>query len=214
MLAGVAVPELVAERVQPHLEAIAARFNPASPSDVELHGSPMLRGSDGWRRHSRADRTKAILDALQTIHTFRLRTFVAAIHKANASPRSPVEVAFEQLSSRFDQFLRRLYLANNTQRGLIVFDKSAEETAIQALTLEFQRLGHSWGRLRNQADVPVFVDSRATRLIQLADLIAYAAFRKFERNDDRFWKVVEPTLDEEGGVVHGLYTGPRSSTTP
>ena len=37
------------------------------------------------------------------------------------------------------------------------------------------------------AEVPVFLDSKASRLIQLADLVAYALFRHHEHNDNRFY---------------------------
>jgi hypothetical protein len=49
------------------------------------------------------------------------------------------------------------------------------------------------------------MDSRASRLIQLADLVAYAIFLKFERNDDRYFKTIQGCFDAEGGVQHGLY---------
>ena len=55
------------------------------------------------------------------------------------------------------------------------------------------------------ADVPLFVDSRATRIIQYADLVAYALWRKFEKGDDEFFDVISDAFDREGGVVHGLH---------
>jgi len=54
-------------------------------------------------------------------------------------------------------------------------------------------------------DVPVFLDSRASRLIQLADLVSYAIFRKYEHNDESLYSVIEGCFDAEGGVKHGLY---------
>lgn len=51
----------------------------------------------------------------------------------------------------------------------------------------------------------MFVDSRATRLIQYADLVAYAMWRKFEKNDAEFFDTIAADFDSEGGVVHGLH---------
>ena len=51
----------------------------------------------------------------------------------------------------------------------------------------------------------MFVDSKASRLIQLADLIAYALFRHFEHGDSKYYQVIAHRFDAEGGVVHGLY---------
>ena len=52
----------------------------------------------------------------------------------------------------------------------------------------------------------MFVDSKASRLIQLADLVAWATFRRFELKDGRFFDPLIPPLffDSEGGVIHGL----------
>jgi hypothetical protein len=71
--------------------------------------------------------------------------------------------------------------------------------------LRVKHTGHTFGVTRSYAEVPVFIDSRASRLIQLADLIAYAVFLKYERGDERYFKTIEKCFDSEGGVVQGLY---------
>ncbi len=53
--------------------------------------------------------------------------------------------------------------------------------------------------------MPFFVDSKATRLIQYADLVSYALWRKFEKQDDEFFDAVSDAFDREGSVVHGLH---------
>ena len=133
------------------------------------------------------------------------RLFASVIRKAAVSPRDPVEFAFEQLSSRFDQYLTRLHKVGDTQRGIIIFDKSTYETTLQSLATDFRTIGHRWGVIRNFSEVPLFLDSKASRLIQLADLIAYAIFRYFERGDNRFFSIIQNRFDSEGGVIHGLY---------
>ncbi len=127
------------------------------------------------------------------------------VDKHALSPKDPIEYAFEQICYRFDLFLTRLHHQRNTQRGLIILDKSAQETRLQSLTSEFRTLGRRRGVIRNLADVPLFVDSRATRCIQYADLVAYAMWRKYEKGDDEFFDVIAENFDSEGGVVHGLH---------
>lgn len=51
----------------------------------------------------------------------------------------------------------------------------------------------------------MFLDSKASRLIQLADLVAFALFRAYEANDPMFYDVIRHCFDGEGGVEHGLY---------
>lgn len=207
VLAGLSVFERQGYWIANQLDMIAARFNPADPSSVELHGNPMLGGKGAWRRHPKADRERAIEDILQVLlnsHPSN-RVFASVITKAIVSPKDPVEVAFEQMASRFDQYLMRLHRNGDTQRGIIIFDKSTYETTIQALARDFRTLGHSWGVIRNFSEVPLFLDSKASRLTQLADVIAYAIYRHYERADSRFFSIIKERFDTEGGIVHGLY---------
>jgi len=207
VLAGISLYERQSFWLANKLDRIAARFNPADPNSVELHGNAMLAGRKFWRQFRKSDRETAIKDALKILASSHNsnRVFICVIKKALASPRDPVELAFEQLSSRFDHFLMRLHKNGDTQRGIIIFDKSTYESTIQNLATDFRTIGHSWGVIRNLAEVPLFLDSRASRLIQLADLIAYAAFKKYEKADDQFYSIIESRLDQEGGITHGLF---------
>lgn len=207
VLAGFCVFERQGYWISEELDKVAARFNPADPNSVELHGSPMLNGNGFWRRQPKQDREQAIQDALASFMGSHAnnRIFASVIKKASVSPQDPVEFAFEQLASRFDHYLKRLHKKGDTHRGLIVFDKSTYETTLQTLAVDFRTVGYTWDVIRNLAEVPLFLDSRASRLIQLADLIAFAIFRHYERGDSRFYSIIQPRFDAEGGIVHGLY---------
>jgi hypothetical protein len=85
-----------------------------------------------------------------------------------------------------------------------VMDESRHERPLQALARHFRVNGGRWGRFRNLAEVPLFVDSKASRLIQLADLVAYATWRRYEHSDGRFFDALIPRFDSDGGVIHGL----------
>ena len=210
VLAGIAVFERSTHWVEVELNKVAARFNGEDPYAIELHGSPMRTGSHGWSDYSQALRKQAMVDALSfgvaKHHPRDLRLFAAVLEKRNFAGQDIAQVAFEQLSSRFDQYLGRLYKEKrDKQRGLILFDKTATERRIQTLARDFKHTGHSFGVTRNYAEVPVFLDSRASRLIQLADLVAYAIFRHYEHGDSIYWNACSQCFDAEGGVLHGLY---------
>jgi uncharacterized protein DUF3800 len=118
-----------------------------------------------------------------------------------------VEVAFEEISNRFNLFLQRVNNGNppaHAQRGLMVMDETAHEGRRQSLARHFRVNGGRWGHFRNLAEVPLFVDSRASRCIQLADLVAWATWRKYELLDGRFFDQLIPKFDMDGGVIHGL----------
>ncbi len=207
ILAGIAIFERQVHWLQTELDELAKAIGHPEPDSLEFHGNAILAGRGWWRRMPRSDRRGVIRRGLMTsrnlVGPFRL--FGVVIDKRERSPEDPVEYAFEQLSSRFDLFLKRLYHQGDNQRGLIILDKASQETRLQSLASEFKTVGHRWGVTRNLVDVPLFVDSRATRIIQYADLVAYAMWQKFEKGDDEFFDVIAGDFDGEGGVVHGLH---------
>lgn len=206
VLAGVAVFERQTHWIEQHLNTIAQRFSPDYQA-IELHGSPMRSGKEGWKQFSLPERLTAVKDALRfaIAENKSVRLFASVIAKAALVGEDPVIHAFEQLSNRFDAYLKRLHHQNNTQRGLMLFDKSTTEQRIQILAREFKYQGHTWGKTHNYAEVPVFLDSKASRLIQLADLVAYAIYRYYEHQDAQFFDIIKHSFDQEGGVIHGLY---------
>jgi len=206
VLAGISLFERQGYWISRELDKIAARFNPSDPNSVELHGSPMHGGRGPWRRFPLADRLRAISDALAVVaHSHPSNTlFGVAVKKAAVTPDDPVFLAFEHMCNRYDRYLLRLHRAGDTQRGIIVLDKAAYESEIQNLAADFRSIGHRWGVIRNLAEVPMFLDSKASRLVQLADLIAFSLFRFYERGDSRFIDVVQARFDNHGGVTHGL----------
>ena len=129
-----------------------------------------------------------------------------AVDKQVASPDDPVERAFEEICNRFNLYLTRLHNRDASwPRGLVVMDKSHYEDILQGLAKRFREQGTRWGDLRNLAEVPLFVDSAASRLIQVADLLAWAVWRRYEQTDSRYFDRIAGRFDSEGGVIHGLF---------
>ena len=121
--------------------------------------------------------------------------------------------SFEHVASAFDQQLTNLWLRRkDPQRGLVIFDRTSYEEKLQALSSVFKHQGHSQGRLRNFCEVPLFLDSKASRLIQMADLIAYWIFRFFQGGDDRGYRLIEPHFHRDHGQAVGLITSVTSET--
>lgn len=206
ILAGVGVFERQVYWQSKALDELAATIDPHSPEDIEFHGAHILGGRKKWRRLQLAERSRIINACLDTlVRAHRSTTiFGVAVHKVAIAPRDPVEYAFEQICSRYDQFLARKHRAGERQRGLIIFDESNYETRLQALAINFRTIGHTWGVVRDILEVPLFVDSRATRLIQLADLVAYAMYRRYEKQDPPFFDKIQDRFDRDRGIIHGL----------
>jgi len=185
VLAGLSVFERSTHWIEQELNQIALRFapDPNHPYDIELHASPMRNGRAGWRAHPVASRLQALKDALASVprhHPRDVRLFAAVLCKQNFSGQDIAQEAFTQVCSRFDLFLMRLYHnRSDKQRGLILFDKSSTEARIQTLARDFKYSGNQYGLIRNYAEVPVFLDSRASRLIQLSDADSVCALQAF-----------------------------------
>ena len=214
ILAGLSVPEKLPHWFSQALDRIAKQVWPSDPDHIEFRGADIFNGKRHWRGVEREPRMKAYFDALKVLNSSAdVRLFGAVIHKASASPADPMEKAFEQMASRFDHMLMRLHRKGDTQRGVIVLDNSSYETSLQKLAVDFKKIGHTWGKLHNMAEVPLFVDSRATRMIQYADLVAYALRRYYERGESKYFDIIKNKFDAEGGVIHGLthFVGPKTN---
>jgi len=186
-----------------------AGFKLGDPNEIELHGSAMYGGRDSvWRSvRNRPDRERMISAALNTLQGHAsIRLFAIIIDKQTVSPNDPVSLAFEEICNRFNLFLTRMNdrRRDENQRGLIVMDESKHEKPLQTLARKFRIDGSRWGHFRNVTEVPLFVDSKASRMIQMADLVAWATFRKFEFKDGRFFDPIIRLFDADGGVHHGL----------
>lgn len=207
VLAGFSVFERQGYWLSRSADKIAARFNPAEPHTVELHASPMRGGRSFWRQFKVPDRIEAICDGLRILEAARTGVvlFGAVVRKDAISPVDPIVYAFEQVCSRFDQYLWRLYKAGDKQRGIIVMDKAIYETSLQNLATDFRNIGHTWGVIRNLSEVPLFTDSRSSRLVQLADHVCFGLFRNYEHSDSRYFDIMKHRFDRQGAVMHGLH---------
>lgn len=206
ILGGAAFFERQTHWLDVKLDDLAKSLRPSAPDTLEFHGSPMLAGRNWWRNLPSPQRRQAIRDALDAAHYLRgpWTLFGVVIEKAALRRENVVEYAFEQVVNRFDQFLSRRK-PEHAERGLILLDRSSGERRLQELAHEFKTYGHRWGTTRNLSDVPYFADSRASRLIQYADLVSFALWRHFERQDSEFFKVIADNFDTHRGVVHGLH---------
>lgn len=214
ILAGLSIFERSGHWLSAQMDELAAKLWPSNPASLEFHGTEIFSGKKQWRGIKREDREAAYLTALGYLtKSANTRLFCAAVHRQATGVDDPMELAFEHVASRFDRMLGRFHKNGNTQRGLIVLDESAYETSLQALTSQFQFHGHKWGQLYNLAEVPLFVNSKATRLIQYADLVAHASRRYFELGDSTYFDVIKNSFDSVGGerlgLVHRIPSGEK-----
>lgn len=207
ILAGVAFFERSTHWAEQHLNSVVGTLTTGDIHGMELHGSPMYGGKGLWRRVERDVRHSAIKRALEVgVGANRdARVFAAVIERDSCGGLDAVHLAFEELCRRFDLYLAAMHRRGDTQRGIIIFDKCSTENRIQELARSFKYTGHAQGMIRNYAEVPLFLDSKASRLIQLADLVAYAFYRSYEFGDHQFLDVFRHKIHQHAGLQYGLF---------
>lgn len=201
VLAGFSIFERQTHWLEGQIDPIAQRFSKINPRDIEFHGSPMRSGKDQWKGVSPQDRVQAVVDILTLLgdKQLKLKVYASVIEKKLLPPDDILSRSFEDVAHCFDGFLKTLYRKSDPQRGLVILDKSSYEEKIQTLSHVFKHIGHANGQLRNFAEVPLFLDSKASRLIQMADLIAYWIFRHYQSGDSRGFELIRPNIARYGG---------------
>jgi len=113
---------------------------------------------------------------------------------------------FEGLCTQFEFFLRRFHEAqpSREQRGLIVVDHASYEKELELLLEEFRTYGTRSVELYNIVEAPFCMGSESTRMLQIADFVSYAIFRRYESKDTLYFDLVNRRFDELSVVIHGL----------
>ncbi len=137
------------------------------------------------------------------------RLFAECIDKIHFDPaRSSHGVdrqAFEQVVSRFEQYLENVSEPNSKCFGLMIHDNN--ETVARKhtrLMKDFYRQGTLWTDIKHIIETPLFVDSELTSLIQIADLCSYSLRRYLENNEDELFSYIFKRADRKGTVSVGV----------
>jgi hypothetical protein len=205
VLGGVCVHESKVYYLRKYLDDLAEEFSPGSPGSLEFHASEIHAGQGLWKGiKNRKEIIKRVLKSLETQWS-KTAAFACAVHKADFPGQDPVEFAFEDICSRFQLFLDRVYHETKTrEKGILILDKSIYENILQKLAITFRQGGTRWRIPRDLIEVPMFLDSKSSRLIQLADHVAYATFRRYQAADLTYFNIIEGSYDSHEDIIHGL----------
>ena len=181
-------------------------------TEFELHGSEIWRGGKQWSKVGESDRHRILLGAFGALAGYSPMNpdlpwrLIGAVMERDPARRKLR--AYELVTKKFDDFVYRVSSEGLQQRGLIIHDRSGIEGTLQNWTNQWREASSSLGQLRNLAEVPLFADSRATRALQAADLVAYALYRYYSRPsgapDGRYMHHLWQQFDAEDGRMHGL----------
>ena len=214
VVGGLLVHEQDAWPLSRVVDEIANRL-PSPMRGAELHTSPMRSGRDGWRdvpysaRRAALDEIAGLLRAPPRSFAYRPVLFAVAMHNYSNRHHDPVERLYEEFFARCNGFLGREASLGNRHRCIPIADKSDTiERRLQNLVQVWRARGATTGAqigpLAGFAEVPVFVDSRVSRIIQLADFVCNTVYRYYSGFDAPEFEAILPAFDSEDGRLHGL----------
>lgn len=170
---------------------------------VEVHGSPMRGGRGEWKRISSSKRhglahalLKLVVDWQHKGTGSKIQPFAIVIDRDHS--QSPTETSYGELLFMFDGFLRDGRRDGDPHNGILIADRSRYEKTLQAWVeiarARYTRPKGDPRRLYALAETPFFVDSRSTRLMQIADLVAYSLYRGYNADDWSWASSLMPAL--------------------
>ena len=208
VLGGAAIYEGAIQQISKQLDDLQTHYFPHEAGLVEFHVRALRARTFGKEATLSRERFLAMLDDIATViveaHPHGIALFGTVVHRPSYPDQDCYNLAFEDMCKRFDSFLVGKHKAGHTSKGLLVLDRSSQETEIQRLSVEFKALGTRWGKLYNIVDAPLFADSHNSRLIQLADFVASSLFRRYEFGEARDLDKIKRRFHQADGVFHGL----------
>jgi len=233
MLSGAALFEGRWRNVREDLDQLIARyFPPPAIRPPEIHLVDLRRGRGPFRGMSTNQKSSLIADLCRIATTnlsTELKLFTVIAHKPTWFASNPGRTEndlysdlFEDLSSRFDLFLRHRYAEGSPNKGIVIADphKPDLSSALKAKYGKFQQTGNRWGRVYNLVETVFFLGSHESPGLQLADLCSYAVWRAITANDNSIISQISPMFDREPlnsardpGKWHGVKCLTRDTAT-
>lgn len=169
--------------------------------------------TDPYVHLTRNDRQKLLQDVARCVGNWGFaRLFAECIDKTHFDPskskQSIDEQAFEQIVSRFEQFLVKTDHSDENQSdnyGLLVHDNN--QTVAKKHTAQMRKFlidGTLWTDVEKLIETPLFVDSELTRMVQVADLCSYALRRYLENGEEELFNHIFKRADRARGTVVGV----------
>lgn len=150
----------------------------------------LYKNTDSYIHLTLQERVNFITEICDTMAQWNdARIFFHAIKKKNYDPSYSTslggmyEDAFCQIITRFQGFLEKIGKENKIY-GLIVADNNTSiQNKLTLMAREFHKRGAFWRDIPNIVGTPLFVDSKLTSMVQLADVAAYIIRRYYDANE-------------------------------
>lgn len=116
------------------------------------------------------------------------------------------EQAFEQIVSRFEEYLQSIGSTGLMDTyGMLIHDNNNTIARKHTdLMRRFHQSGTLWVNVKNTVETPLFVDSKLTGMIQIADLCGYALRRYVENGEEELFDLIFKRADRKRDKVVGV----------
>lgn len=216
VIGGVVIPEQVWHRIRDALVGMKIRrqlrgelkwrYFTTQNSDKD---NPMVGLTQAQRNEIRAE----MYDIICSVKSIKTLACVACIESAYAMPsignrHDLYHFTYKPLSERFQYYLQDLSrMVGRAETGIIVADHRGA-TDDERFRGAHERLLYSGGDFcstyANLVESLFFQPSVLSVGVQLADMVAGAVWRKYEKGDDYWYKALEPSLRKaHDGRVEG-----------
>ena len=212
VLAGVSVYETSVYWATDQLDHIQKDYFPDFEGSVFFHAAS-LRVKDGatipppFDKLDQSTRFELLDQLYEVAFGIHGAFFAVVVEKLYLNEdEDPYERALEQILSRFDQFLGRMYRERGQRdKGLIVIADSNYRERLEVVARQLAAEGTQWGELRGIVDIPFFTLSKNSRLLQIADLIANTVYGRYESSHAGQFDKMLPKFDQDdSNRMHGL----------
>lgn len=212
VLAGVAIYEASVYWADNELNRLQAQYFPGIAESVLFHATPLRAGERDsvpypFNLLDRDTRFKLLDELYEVVQAVHGTFFAVVVEKSSLTANeNPYELALEQILSRFDHFLRRMYLERNQRdKGLVVIADSSYRERLEGVARQFAAEGTRWHNLNNIVAIPFFTLSKNSRLLQIADLIANTVYGRYESGyASRFDSILSKFDQDDRNRMHGL----------
>lgn len=180
-------------------------FPDREPRSVELHTSPMMAAQGPWGEITGPARGQFVSDVRDLLLSVKPILFGQVVHKQNywdhftyIVPEHPSENALRFLLGRVDKRVRE---AGDKCRLTLDEDSKEMKSTYAALIANIREFGDKISGLTyaptavtrlNDFYDPYYVDSHASRWLQVADFVAHLAWRAAERKQANRLRELDP----------------------
>jgi hypothetical protein len=197
VLGGVAIHEGQIDAIAKRVNALQSEYFPGLTVPIHFHATEIREGIGRFRLMQRSRRDELLEAMYSIINDFRFPheiVFAVAIHVSSVTNgNQALHDTFEEICSRFNNFLIWQYRSGVPSKGLVILDE-VRMGEYRHIMDELHASGTRYGYLGNIVDIPYFAKCNETRMLQLADFISNAVFRYYERRENKYLDMVLPVI--------------------